>query len=88
MKHCYLVLLFICFVPALAVADCEPLQGDANGDCAVNFNDLNVVLANWGTTGPTGDINGNGQVDFNDLNIILANWGEACDPDCQIPTCP
>ncbi len=58
-----------------------PCPGDVNGDAAVDFNDLNIVLANWGmivVPGTNGDANGDGVVDFNDLNIVLANWGMTC----------
>jgi hypothetical protein len=26
----------------------DPIEGDTNGDCVVNFSDLNVVLAAFG----------------------------------------
>ncbi|MEQ8850844.1 MAG: hypothetical protein RIB32_03575 [Phycisphaerales bacterium] len=57
-------------------------DGDANGDNMVNFDDLNLVLSNWGTAGPDGDIfpapGGDGAVNFDDLNFVLGNWGESC----------
>ncbi len=52
--------------------------GDADGDNMVDFDDLNVVLINWGTTGPDGDLDDNNSVDFDDLNLVLINWGMGC----------
>ena len=43
------------------------LAGDINGDNVVNFADLNLVLANFGTT-----------YTFQDLNNVLANFGLSC----------
>lgn len=62
-----------------AEAECP---GDTNGDLAVNFADLNVVLSNWGLTGVIvpGDLNHNFVVDFGDLNIVLGEFGETCKP--------
>ncbi len=61
--------------------------GDADGNGSVDFDDLNEVLANWGTSvtpGLNGDVNGDGVVDFDDLNEVLANWGASC-PECSWP---
>ncbi len=57
-----------------------PCPGDLNGDDAVNFADLNLVLAFFGQTGPVlpGDANGDGVVNFADLNIVLAFFDAAC----------
>ncbi|TVQ60204.1 MAG: glucose dehydrogenase [Phycisphaerales bacterium] len=49
------------------VSDDPPLQGDINGDGAVNFSDLSEVLSNFGTT-----------YDFNDLSSVLSNFGAVC----------
>ena len=54
--------------------------GDANGDQAVDFDDLNMVLINWGTAGPAGDVDNSGAVNFDDLNLVLTNWGTTCTP--------
>ncbi len=54
--------------------------GDANGDALVNFDDLNVVLENWGSAGPAGDLDADGDVDFDDLNLLLENWAVSCLP--------
>ena len=56
--------------------------GDADGDGDADFDDLNLVLNNWGTAGPDGDVfpfpGGDGAVDFDDLNEVLTSWGIAC----------
>jgi hypothetical protein len=58
-------------------AQCD---GDANGDGAVDFADLNTVLGSFGQSGPSvaGDVNLSGAVDFADLNTILGNFGLRC----------
>ncbi len=56
----------------------EPHSGDANRDGAVNGNDLNILLSNWGTTGvnwASGDFNDDGSVGGEDLNMLLSEWG-------------
>ena len=53
-------------------------KGDINGDGAVNFDDLAILLSNWGVCpGPKpcdGDFDGSGEIDFDDLSIILGTW--------------
>ena len=48
---------------------------DLDGDLFVDAADLTVVLAAWGSVGPTGDVNSSGLVDGLDLAVILASWG-------------
>ncbi len=55
--------------------------GDATGNGSVDFEDLNLVLANWSQVvapGTGGDVDESGVVDFADLNIVLANWETNC----------
>ncbi|MGD9693695.1 MAG: matrixin family metalloprotease [Phycisphaerales bacterium] len=63
-----------------AIAVQTPCPGDANGDGVVNFSDLNIVLGQFGQTGPglAGDLDGNGSVNFTDLNLVLSNFGITC----------
>lgn len=57
-----------------------PCSGDANGDRIVNFADLNIVLSNFGQSGPSvpGDVTGDGVVNFADLNLVLSFFGTSC----------
>jgi hypothetical protein len=60
------------------VADvCETCPIDIDGSGAVDFNDLLLVLSNWGDCGPPcpEDLDGSGVVDFTDLLTVLAAFG-------------
>ena len=60
------------------VADaCEGCPIDIDGSGAVDFNDLLLVLSNWGDCGPPcpEDLDGSGIVDFTDLLTVLAAFG-------------
>lgn len=54
--------------------------GDLNGDGAVNFGDLNILLGNFNQSGAglPGDLDGDEDVDFADLNLLLADFGAIC----------
>ncbi|MCA9305360.1 MAG: hypothetical protein KDA16_02430 [Phycisphaerales bacterium] len=59
----------------------DACPGDANGDGAVDVDDLNEVLSAWGlgapsSTGP--EFTGDGVVDVDDLNVVLGEWGASC----------
>lgn len=56
------------------------IPGDTNGDCTVNFADLNNVLSQFGQAGfgLIGDVNGDGLVNFQDLNVVLSYFGQSC----------
>ena len=59
-----------------------PVCPDFDDDGAVNFGDLNTLLAAWDTEvppGTEGDVTGNGLVNFEDLNALLAAWGNECE---------
>jgi hypothetical protein len=67
------------------LSDCQPVDpcpkddcADVTGDGNIDLADLNLVLANFGTTTSNGDANGDGSVDLADLNLILANFGTTC----------
>ncbi|MDZ4819539.1 MAG: PEP-CTERM sorting domain-containing protein [Planctomycetota bacterium] len=73
-------------VPGMAAPEPEPvpLAGDLDGNGFVGQNDLNRILARWGTNVTAGDWflgdpNGDGFVGQGDLNIVLANWGAEAD---------
>merc|ERR1719498_954343 len=50
---------------------CPP---DLDGNGSVAFNDLLLVLSNWGESGVT-DLDGSGSTAFNDLLLVLSSWG-------------
>ena len=54
---------------------------DLNGDGAIDFRDLNILLANFSFSGPliAGDLNFDGVVDFLDLNIFLSSYSSLCE---------
>jgi hypothetical protein len=70
--------------PSGGIAPSCPADVAAVGERGiVDVFDLFVVLANWGTSGPTGDIAppcGDGVVDINDLFQLLASWGPCPEP--------
>ena len=74
---------------AAQVADCP---GDLSGDGKVGQDDLDIVLAAWGTYPPgpcdqpnvdCADLSGDGFASAFDLDIIMDNWG--CGFDVAIP---
>ncbi|MCA9309620.1 MAG: right-handed parallel beta-helix repeat-containing protein [Phycisphaerales bacterium] len=69
--------------PAAVLVNAAPpaCPPDVTGDGLIDFDDLNLVLINWGMTGlpwAGGDADGSGHVDFDDLNMVLLNWGVLC----------
>lgn len=63
----------------LAIGD-SYCPGDVNGDRFVGFDDLSLLLLDFGVFGFAlpADFDGNGTVDFNDLNTLLTNFGSSC----------
>lgn len=68
-------------VTLYVVTTCVALAGDINGDGAVDFADLNLVLSSYSQTGAPGEIAGDadydGVVGFADLNFVLSNYGQS-----------
>lgn len=66
---------------AMPVVPPSGLAGDLNGDCVVNSQDLNTLLADFGCTGGgcAGDADGDGDTDSDDLNTVLAGFGDVCE---------
>lgn len=66
----------------LAVYRAVACPGNANGDANIDFQDLNLVLSFFGTSGQclpgSGDVDGDGDVDFTDLNGVLSFFGTPC----------
>jgi hypothetical protein len=53
-----------------------PCPTDLDEDGDTDFNDILIVLSNWGTDGAAGgDSDENGTVDFNDLILLLSAFG-------------
>ena len=50
--------------------------GDANGDGAIDDDDLSLLLANWGQDvgWGSGNFNGDDTVNDDDLSLLLSNW--------------
>ena len=51
------------------------LQGDVNGDGAVDMADLSLLLSAYGTVDAASDIDGSGTVDMTDLSLLLSAYG-------------
>ncbi len=62
-------------VPSQGTVSCPE---DLNGNGAIDLDDLNVVLATFGSDDPSGDVDGSGFVDLADLNAILTIFGDPC----------
>ncbi len=56
--------------------------GDADGDGQVDFDDLGVLLEDWGITVtaacPGPDLDGDTIVSYSDLEVLLDHWGSSC----------
>lgn len=66
------------------------VEGDLTGDGYVGAEDLDLVLARWGTTVTAGDwtlgdANGDGLVGEADLDLVLAHFGEGTLPAAAVP---
>ena len=56
------------------------LSGDINWDGSINFSDLAILGANYGSHNATlfhGDLNFNGTVNLSDLSLLSVNWGQS-----------
>jgi hypothetical protein len=54
----------------------EECPCDLNGDGYVNYDDVLVIVANWGPcSGCEADLNDDGYVNYDDVLVIVANWG-------------
>lgn len=49
----------------------DPPRGDVTGDCAVDFDDLRAVLAQWSLTHAPADADADGVVGPGDLVLVL-----------------
>ena len=71
-----LALTLVALMSSTAAVACS---GDADGSETVDFDDLLIVLSNWGGDGSVGDVTDDGAVDFDDLLLVIANWGDCED---------
>jgi subtilisin family serine protease len=55
-------------------------DGDLNNDGIVNFADLGILKAVFGSTDPVADLNGDGLVNFADLALLKAAFGRPPGP--------
>lgn len=57
--------------------DVTVVAGDANRDALVNIFDYNIVVSEFGRSGPdlAGDLTGDGKVDLFDYNLVVTNFG-------------
>ncbi len=66
----------------LAIYRSVACPGNVNGDASIDFQDLNLVLSFFGSSGQClpggGDVDGDGDVDFSDLNAVLSFFGTPC----------
>ena len=67
------------------VPDAPPPAGDLNADGFVGQGDLEIVLAEWGHTGPEildprADTNGDEFIGQYDLDTVLEDWGQGTAP--------
>jgi hypothetical protein len=67
---------------AVYLVEVVPCDGDANGDNAVDVNDISYVLFRLGDSGSPGEVdgdaNGDGTVDVNDISYVLFRLGDPC----------
>lgn len=55
-------------------------SGDLNNDNETNSDDYDVLVANFGTSGPAGDLTGDNQSDSDDWDVLIENFGFVGDP--------
>ncbi len=67
-------------IASIAFVPPDPCPGDFNNDGAVNLDDLQILLFNFGQPGTVldGDANGDGLVNLDDLQLLLFNFGVIC----------
>jgi hypothetical protein len=75
-----------------AQVDIRWLEGDVNGDCAVDVSDQQVLAFRWGATlgqgalynerfdlEPWGQINSDGDIDIKDVQFVFGRHGSTCE---------
>ncbi|HWB19385.1 MAG TPA: DUF3466 family protein [Phycisphaerales bacterium] len=65
------------FTPSHIAVVLRPVKhsdGDVNGDCAVNIDDLTSVILGWGKSHDPADLDQDGVVDAPDMLLVIENW--------------
>lgn len=62
----------------LDMSACGPCPADLNGDREVDFLDISLFLAAYGSGDPIADFNGDGQFDFVDISAFLSSFTTGC----------
>jgi hypothetical protein len=71
--------MFVVLLQGVALA--ETLDGDLDGDCMVDVNDLGLFTAQWlDNPGGSADLVPNGTVDLADFAVLAENWQEQISP--------
>ncbi|HRF58952.1 MAG TPA: S8 family serine peptidase [Fimbriimonadaceae bacterium] len=60
-------------------ADFILVNGDIDGNNLIDSDDFDLLVANFGTAGPTGDLDGSGLVESDDFDILVENFGRSGD---------
>jgi hypothetical protein len=66
--------MFIVTAEADNFVECEALEGDLNGDGAIDAADLGLLLGKWEQVDDAADINDDGIVDAADLGLLIGAW--------------
>ncbi|HRF58416.1 MAG TPA: hypothetical protein PLH94_00720 [Fimbriimonadaceae bacterium] len=68
--------------PGAAVpdADVSLVNGDTDGNNLVDSDDFDILVANFGSSGPTADLNEDGVVNSDDFDILVASFGTIGSP--------
>jgi hypothetical protein len=67
------IVLLLCLSPFVE-ASAQPLYGDLNRDCRVDFNDLASLSHRWLTSDPNADLNHDSCVNLKDFALLAKYW--------------
>jgi hypothetical protein len=71
-RVCFSIIVLVSCLSVGAAA--QPLPGDLNGDCRVNFNDLFLLSRLWLKSDPNLDLNHDSRMDFADVAVLANHW--------------
>jgi hypothetical protein len=70
-----LVFIFTSLVWPIFFSQASCPVGDLNGDCRVDFNDMQLFAEQWlGPVGSPADLNSDEEVGFDDFTFLAQNW--------------